>query len=471
MNSFSASPIEIVAAVAVFALGFLIAWFWSRSRAAGESSARIRELEAGANGRLAVEAELRRKETEIRNERDSLQEKLSEEQQRRAAAESTATQVRENLEEQKKLLDEARAKFSDVFQSLASEALGKSQQQFLELANSKFESLRGESLGDLESRKVAIQGLVAPLETTLAQLNEKISQVESSRQEAYGALKNELQSLSDTSKELRAETGALANSLSQPQARGRWGELTLRRVVELAGLSSHCDFDEQFSIRSDDGSRQRPDLVVHLPNGRHIIVDAKVPLNGLLAAAAAKSPEEREQLLGEHARLVRMHIQNLSSRDYPGQFDNAIEFVVMFVPGEYFFSAALEQDTTLIEDAMDRHVVLASPTTLIALLRAIAFGWRQEALAENAAQISELGRDLHDRLAVFADHLREAGRGLEKANQSYAKAVSSFNSRLMPGAGKFRELGVASSREIDALEPVESLPEPIITSGAAGGSS
>jgi DNA recombination protein RmuC len=471
MNSFFANPVEIAAAIGIFAAAFLIAWFWSRAAAIGKLGSRIRELEAGASGHQGVEAELRRKETELRNERDTLQEKLTEEQQRRAAAEATASQVRENLEEQKKLLDEARAKFSDAFQSLASEALGKSQQQFLELANSKFESLRGETVGDLESRKVAIQGIVAPLESTLAQLNEKISQVESSRQEAYGALKNELQSLSETSKELRAETGTLASSLRHPQAKGRWGELTLRRVVELAGLSSHCDFEEQFTIQSENGSRLRPDLVVHLPNGRHIIVDAKVPLHALLAAASATTEDERNRLLDEHARLVRTHIQNLSSRDYPGQFDNAIEFVVMFVPGEYFFSAALEQDPSLIEDAVGRRVMLASPTTLIALLQAIAYGWREEALAENAAQISELGRDLHDRLAVFADHLREAGRGLERATESYSKAVRSFNGRLMPGASKFRELGVAGSRQIEPLEPVESLPEPIVTSsGASAGS-
>jgi DNA recombination protein RmuC len=471
MNSFLANPVEIAAAIGIFAVAFLIAWFWSRASAIGKLGSRIRELEAGASGHQGVEAELRRKETELRNERDTLQEKLTEEQQRRAAAEATASQVRENLDEQKKLLDEARAKFSDAFQSLASEALGKTQQQFLELANSKFESLRGETVGDLESRKVAIQGLVAPLESTLAQLNEKISQVESSRQEAYGALKNELQSLSETSKELRAETGTLASSLRHPQAKGRWGELTLRRVVELAGLSPHCDFEEQYTLIADDGARLRPDMVVHLPSGRHIIVDAKVPLHGLLAAASAENEQERERQLDEHARLVRMHIQSLSARDYPKQFENSIEFVVLFVPGEYFFSAALERQPSLIEEAAAKNVMLASPTTLIVLLRAVAHGWRQEALAENAAKISEVGRDLYERLAIFADHLSDVNHGLSKANDAYSKAVRSFNSRLMPGAAKLRELGVAGSHPIEALEPVESLPEPVVAAGSASAGS
>ncbi len=467
MNSFSLSPIEIGVAALIFAAGFVLAWFWSRARAVEQSASRIRELEAGAGGHQSVESELRRQTADLRVECDGLREKLNEEQQRRTVAETTASKVRENLDEQRKLLDDARSKFSEAFQGLASEALGKTTQQFLELANSKFESLRGDTLGDLELRKVAIEGIVAPLESTLAQLNERLSQVESSRQEAYGELRGQLQMLAETSKELREETGTLSHSLRQPQVKGRWGELTLRRAVELAGLVNHCDFAEQVSMDSEDGSRQRPDLIVHLPGGQSVVVDAKVPLHALLAASAAENEQERERLLDEHARLVRTHVQNLSTREYWKQFDQSPEFVVLFVPGESFFSAALERAPTLIEEAMNKKVILASPTTLIALLKAVSFGWRQEALAENAAQISELGRDLYDRLAVFSDHLREAGRGLEKANDAYSKAVRSFNSRLFPGANKFRELGVASTRDIEALDPVESLPEPITATGSS----
>lgn len=453
------TPITIGVAVAIFFVGAAVAWFWSRVLAR-ELTSRIRELEAGVSGNQSVESELRRQALEVRAERDVLREKLELEQQRRIAAETTAQKARENIDEQKKMLDEARAKFSDAFQGLASEALGKSTQQFLELANSKFESLRGEAEGDLEQRRVAIEGLVRPLGETLTNLNTRLSQVESSRQEAYGELRSQVQQLAQTSKELRVEAGTLSNTLKQPQVKGRWGELTLRRAVELAGMSPHCDFIEQESVDTETG-RLRPDMIVRLPGGGRVVIDAKVPLSGFLAATAAQNDEEHAAAMLEHARLVRSHIQALSAREYWKQFEQTPEFVVLFVPGESFFSAALDSAPTLIEEAIDKRVVLASPTTLIALLRAIAYGWRQEMLAENAERISALGKELYERLTVFSDHLGEVGTGLRRANEGYTKAVRSFNTRLKPGADKFRELGVASSKEIEALEPVESLPEPL----------
>jgi DNA recombination protein RmuC len=453
------SATAIGVAIVIFLAGAAVAWFWSRV-AARDLSARIRELEADSSGRQSVEAELRRLSLELRAERDVLRERLELEQQRRIAAETTAMKARENLDEQKKLLEEARTKLSDAFQGLASDALGKSMYQFLELANAKFESLRGEAEGDLEQRRVAIEGLVRPLGETLGQLSDRLSQVESSRQEAYGELKSQVQLLAQSSKELRDETGTLSNALKQPQVKGRWGELTLRRVVELAGMSSHCDFDEQTSVDTENG-RLRPDMTVHLPGGGKLVVDAKVPLSGFLAATTAMSDDERAAAMQEHARLVRSHIQTLSAREYWKQFEPTPEFVVLFVPGESFFSAALDCAPTLIEEAIDKRVVLASPTTLIALMRAIAYGWRQEMLAENAERISELGKDLYERLTIFAEHLGDVRKGLERANDSYTKAVRSFNTRLLPGANKFTELGVASTREIEALEPVESLPEPL----------
>jgi DNA recombination protein RmuC len=453
----------------IFAAAFGLAWVWGRSRSHEQVAARIRELEVAAGGHQDIEAELRRQAAELRSERDVLQEKLSEEQQRRVSAETIALKARENLDEQKKLFEQARAQLTEAFQSIASDALGKSTQQFLELANSKFETLRGDTVGDLELRKLAIEGLVAPLEDTLGKLNERLTQVESSRSETYGELRAQMQMLAQTSKELRDETGTLSNSLRQPQVRGRWGELTLRRAVELAGLTLHCDFSEQVSVEGESG-RLRPDMIVHLPGGTSIVVDAKVPLHQFIAAASAETEAARETAMSEHARLVRNHVQQLSAREYWKQFDHSPEFVVLFVPGESFFSAALQNSPTLIEDAINKRVVLASPTTLIALLRAIAYGWRQEQLADNAAHISELGRDLHERLAVFAEHLAEVGRGLEKANDTYTKAVRSFNTRLWPAASKFHELGVATSKEIEPLDPVESLPEPIIVAPPDGNS-
>jgi len=453
---FSLSTIGI--AILIFLAGATLTWFWTRVRA-HELSARIRELEADANGHQSVEAELRRQALEHKTERDVLREKLELEQQRRIGAETSAQKVRENLDEQKKLLDEARVKFGDAFQGLASDVLGKSAIQFLELANSKFELLRGEAESELEQRKVAIEGLVRPLGATLGQLNERLSQVESSRQEAYGELRSQVQQLSQSSKELRDEAGSLSNALKQPQVKGRWGELTLRRVVELAGIANHCGFEEQESVDSETG-KMRPDMTVYLPGGGRIVIDAKVPLNGFLAATTAQNDDSRRAAMEEHARLVRSHIQALSAKEYWKQFEPTPEFVVLFVPGESFFSAALDQAPTLIEEAIDKRVVLASPTTLIALLRAIAYGWRQEMLAENAQKISALGKELYERLAVFADHLGDVGTSLRRANDAYNKATGSFNKRLLPGANRFTQLGVSSSREMEPLDSLESLPEP-----------
>jgi DNA recombination protein RmuC len=465
-ESFVMSPTVIGIAVLIFLAGAALAWFWSRV-VARELSSRVRELEADSSGHQSMESELRRQSLELRAERDVLREKLDMEQQRRVSAETTAQKARENMDEQKKLLDEARSKFSDAFQGLASEALGKSTQQFLDLANTKFELLRGESLGDLEQRRVAIEGLVRPLGETLGTLNERLLQVESSRQEAYGELRSQVQQLADSSKELRVEASSLSNSLKQPQVKGRWGELTLRRAVELAGMSPHCDFVEQESVDTETG-RLRPDMIVRLPGGGQVVIDAKVPLSGFLAATGAQNDEEHAEAMAEHARLVRAHIQTLSAREYWKQFEQTPEFVVLFVPGESFFSAALDSAPTLIEEAIDKRVVLASPTTLIALLRAISYGWRQEMLAENAERISSLGKELYERLSIFSEHLGEVGRSLERANEGYTKAVRSFNTRLLPGANKFRELGVASTKEIEALDSVESLPEPLAGTMADG---
>ncbi len=459
-EAFTISPTAIGIAILLFIVGAALGWFWS-AMLVRQLTSRIRELEAEGGGRRLVEAELRRQTLELKVERDGWREKFDQETQRRVSVETADQKARENVEEQKNLLDQARVQLSDAFSAIASEALGKSSAQFLDLANAKFESLRGESLGDLDQRKVAIEGMVRPLGESLGNLNDRLSQVESSRQEAYGELRSQVQQLAESSKELRVETGALANSLKQPQVKGRWGELTLRRAVELAGMTSHCDFDRQQSVHIENGNSQRPDVIVHLTGGRQIVVDAKVPLHAFLAAAAARDPEEREEALINHARLMREHIQSLSRKEYWKQFQPTPEYVILFVPGESFFSAALEKRPTLIEEASSNHVMLASPTTLIALLYAVAYGWRQGMLVENAEKISAIGKDLYDRLSVFAEYLGDVGRSLERANEAYTKSVRSFNSRLMPGANKFRELGVTGSKEIEALEPVGSLLEPV----------
>jgi DNA recombination protein RmuC len=447
---------DILIAVACLVVGFAVAWAWARGSA---GAARI-NLEKRAASLEGAAQELKKQNEGLQQELRASQRRIEEEQKLRAAAAKDAEAQRANLLEQRRLLDEAQVKLREAFQSLAGEALASSNNQFLELAKSKFDTLQKEAEGDLEQRKVAIQSLVNPLETALKDLRSEVTRIESARQEAYGSLRSEVQILANTNKELREETGSLVHSLKQPQVKGKWGELTLRRVVELAGMVHHCDFRIQESVTTEEG-RLRPDLTVCLPGGAQIVVDSKVPLEAFLRAMNAANDAEYREAMLQHAGLVREHIKNLSGKEYWRQFEPTPEFVVLFVPGESFFSAALEHDHTLIEDAIDKKVVLASPTTLIALLRAIAYGWKQQSVAENAERIKDLGKELYDRAVIFADHLSEIAKGLERANKAYNNAVASFDSRLIPSARKFREIGVGSA-DIPQLDPIETFPRPLL---------
>ena len=451
----------ILIAIACFAAGFAVAWAWMKS---STDYAKL-ELERRAASLDGSVQELKKQNEALQSAGKASQNRIEEEQRLRAAAQADAESQRANLIEQRRLLDDAQAKLREAFQSLAGEALKTSNDQFMQLAKSKFDSLQKEAEGDLEQRKVAIQSMVDPLETALRDLRSEVARVESARQEAYGSLRSEVQVLATTNKELREETGSLVNSLKQPQVKGRWGELTLRRVVELAGMAPHCDFVEQLSVDTEEG-RLRPDLTVYLPGGTQIVVDSKVPLSGFLKAVSATSDSEYREAMVQHARLVREHIKGLSGKEYWKQFEPTPEFVVLFVPGESFFSAALEEDRTLIEDAIDKRVVLASPTTLIALLRAVAYGWKQQVVAENAERIKDLGKELYDRVVKFAEHLSEIARGLERASTAYNSAVASFDSRLIPSARKFKEMGVGSA-EVPEVEPVETFPRPLLSTPAS----
>src|SRR5579862_4046002 len=442
----------ILIAIVCLVAGFAVAWAWAKSSA---GAARL-ELERRAAGLDGTVGELKRQYDALQQSARLSQQRFEEEQKLRSSAEKDAESQKANLLEQRRLLDEAQQKLRDAFQALAGEALKASSDQFMELAKAKFDALQKEAEGDLEQRKQAIQSMVNPLETALKDLRSEVSRVESARQEAYGSLRSEVQLLATTNRELREETGSLVNSLKQPQVKGKWGELTLRRVVELAGMSPHCDFVEQQSVDTEEG-RLRPDLIVHLPGGTQIVVDVKVPLHAFFKAVSAQSDAEYREAMIQHASLVRDHIKGLSSKEYWKQFEPTPEFVVLFVPGESFFSAALEQDRTLIEDAIEKRVVLASPTTLIALLRAIAYGWKQQLVAENAEKIKNLGKELYDRVLKFTEHLSDVSKGLERANKAYNNAVSSFDSRLVPSARKFREMGVGSANVPD-LDPIETSP-------------
>ena len=410
-------------------------------------AARVREVRAALAQRETELAALRDEKSALAVRCATLQGEL--EGERALFAERQAT------------LEAARGGFADAFKAISADALAQNNQSFLELARAALEAQQSVAKGELEKRQQAIGELVAPVKASLEKFEQQITGLEKARGDAYATLSEQVRALATGQEQLRGETGNLVKALRAPQTRGRWGELQLKRVVEMAGMLDHCDFFEQENVNTEEG-RLRPDLVVRLPGGKHIVVDAKAPLAAYLDALEAADEEGKKRKLADHARQVRDHLRKLGQKSYWEQFQPSPDFVVLFLPGEMFYSAALEADPSLIEAGVDSRVILATPTTLIALLRAVAYGWTQQALTENAERISQLGRELYERIATVTEHWGRVGKNLGEAVGAYNKSVASMETRVLVSARKFRDLKAAGEdKEIGDLNPVESLPREV----------
>ena len=373
-----------------------------------------------------------------------------------------ARPTRIRLEERLKAQDDATSRMRDTFQVLSHDALKQNNEQFiaqfLPLAESKLQQTRTEAAADIDARKQAIENLLAPLQKTLEQVDREIKESEGRRRESSAELVQRIAALDTMGQNLRDETRRLTDALKRPGVRGRWGELQLKQVVELAGMLEHCHFTEQETIQDEEGAI-RPDVIVNLPGGKHVVVDAKVPLDAYIRALNAPDEEERKKLLADHARQVRAHITQLGAKSYFDKIPVSPDFVVMFLPGEMFFSAALEQDPELIEFGVKKRVIPASPTTLIALLRAVAYGWQQEAMEENARKISELGKNLYEAVRTLGDRFGTLGGRLKSTLEAYNDAVGSLEGNVLLKARKFKELQAANGgEEIKAVEPIDRVP-------------
>jgi DNA recombination protein RmuC len=417
----------------------------ARRSAAEEQTKRIPELE--------------RQISETRERLDATSIRLVELEKQKSELTTTLEKDREALFEKVQLVDDAKKQLSGMFAELSAVALQSNNQQFMNLAKQTLEGFQEGARVDLEQRQKTIADLVSPVKLSLDKVDLKIQEMEIARAGAYEGLKQQMTTLAATEQGLRTETSNLVKALRSPKVRGVWGEMQLRRVIELAGMLEHCDFVEQDSVNTEQGLL-RPDVLIRMPGGKTVVVDSKAPLEAYLEAIALDDDTARNLKLKDHARQVRNHITALGKKSYSDAFQTTPDYVVLFVPGEAFYTAAIDQDPALIEYGLEKGVILAAPTTLIALLKAVAYGWREESLKENALKISELGRELYDRLLKMGGHVTKLGRALGNAVESYNSTIGSLENRVLVTARKFKDLSVTNGNgaEIEQLDPIERVP-------------
>ena len=439
----------IAAALVGAVIGYLLAE--RRSHARDDS---LRTAAASAEQRCA---DLSQRLEHEAAQTEALRGKLSEGDKSAAALSERLAAAQQNLTEQRKLLDDAHAQLRQSFATVSAEALAKNNEAFLHLAKERFTTLATEAAGSLEQRKAAIEGLLKPMQELLATYQSRLGEIEKSRVEGYSMLREQLGSLAEIQRTLNTQTNQLVTALRRPNTRGQWGEITLRRLVELAGMSNRCDFCEQTSVDTDDG-KQRPDMLINLPGDRQVVIDCKAVLDGFIDAAGASDDDQRKLHLQRHCQQVRSRARELSAKSYWSQFKRSPEFVVMFLPGEAFLYAAVETDNTLIEDALKNRVIIATPTTLMALLKAIEFGWRQEEITQNAEEIRKHGKDLYDRIVIMMGHFNRLGATLDSAVTAYNATAGSVESRVLVTARKIAEMGARSDKELPETELIDTRP-------------